>query len=226
MAFENVQQDGCFPKNKISIIKFLFHILYTEPFKKVKTLNGFWIFLIILSFVIGVIKGDVERVGQTLFSSLKSIADIFLTISLSLILWSGFLKIAIDVGLIETLKKLIRPVLEHLFKTKDQKAFEYMSINIISNLFGLGNAATPAGIKAIEQLDKNNNTDALSDDMILFIILNTCSIQIIPTTIIMVRSSYYSKSPAAIIFPVLFVSILGVIFGIALCKIFSKVWKR
>ncbi|WAM33684.1 nucleoside recognition domain-containing protein [Caldicellulosiruptor morganii] len=155
------------------------------------------------------IGGDINKISTVLFSAPKNALQIFITIACSIILWSGFLRVAQDSGLIEMLERLLKPVLKLLFKTKNEEAFKWMSANIIANLLGLGNAATPAGIKAMQELSREAYKDFATDDMILFVILNTCSIQLIPTTMILLRQEYGSKDPAAVVFPVLFVSLIG-----------------
>ncbi|WPX08663.1 nucleoside recognition domain-containing protein [Anaerocellum danielii] len=186
-------------------------------------MSAFWIFLILFSILVQIIDSDIGRITIILFSAPKSALEIFITIACSIILWSGFLKLAQDSGLIKILERFLKPFLRLLFKTKNEEAFKWMSTNIIANLLGLGNAATPAGIKAMEELSKENNNYFASSDMILFVILNTCSIQLIPTTMIMLRHEYGSKDPAIVVFPILFVSLIGLFFGIVACKILSRV---
>lgn len=93
-------------------------------------------------------------------------------------------------------------------------------------MLGLGNAATPAGILAMQELSKEAKNSTASDDMILFVLINTCSIQLIPTTAILLRTKFSSSAPAAITFPTLFVSMASLFIGIILCKVLSKVCKK
>ncbi|MBR6034240.1 MAG: hypothetical protein IKP28_05890 [Clostridia bacterium] len=107
-------------------------------------------------------------------------------------LWNGIMKIASETSIIVKIKKLIRPIMRFLFPDikENEKAHEEMSMNIVANMMGLGNAATPLGLKAMASLQKNNaKKDTLSDAMMMFIVLNTASIQIIPTTVIAIRTS-------------------------------------
>ena len=105
----------------------------------------------------------------------------------------------------------------------DQKIHEEISMNITANMLGLGNAATPLGLKAMKSMqEKNENKDRLTDDMATFIILNTASIQIIPTTVISIRMSLGSAQPTKIIFAVWFSTICAAIVGIAVTKLCIK----
>ncbi|ABP66060.2 nucleoside recognition domain protein [Caldicellulosiruptor saccharolyticus DSM 8903] len=189
-------------------------------------MNAFWLFMILFSILVQVINGDINKITTILFSAPKTALQIFVTIACSIILWSGFLRLVQDSGLIKILERFLKPILTLLFKTKNEEAFKWMSTNIIANLLGLGNAATPAGIKAMEELSKENSKDLASSDMILFVILNTCSIQLIPTTVIILRHEYGSENPTVVVFPILFVSLVGLFFGVIFCKVISRVLRR
>jgi len=194
--------------------------------KKSRTLKAFWLFLILFSILVQAFHGDISKITNILFSAPKSAIEIFLTIALSIILWSGFLRVAVDSGLVKILQRLLKPFLKLLFNTRNVKTLEWIALNVVANFLGLGNAATPAGIKAMEELSKENSKDFASSDMILFVILNTCSIQLIPTTMIMLRHEYGSKNPTVVVFPILFVSLVGLFFGIIFCKVISRVLRR
>ena len=100
-------------------------------------------------------------------------------------------------------------------------------MNIIANILGLGNAATPLGLKSMEELQKeNNNKDTLSDNMMMLIVLNTASLQIIPTTVIAIRSSLGSQNPSKIIFPVWISTICAAFMAIIFCKIIIKITRK
>lgn len=185
----------------------------------------FGFFLILFSVLVQIFRGDINKITSILFSAPKSAVEIFLTIALSIILWSGFLRIVVDSGMVKILQKAFKPFLKLIFKTRNDKVFQWMTLNIAANFLGLGNAATPAGIKTMEEMSKENKKEVASSDMILFVILNTCSIQLIPTTVIMLRQEYGSENPAIVVFPILFVSLIGLFFGIILCKIFSRILK-
>jgi len=127
--------------------------------------------------------------------------------------------------MIEKLTKIIYPIMRILFPKlkKEEKAYKEISMNIIANILGLGNAATPLGLKAMESLqEKNNDKKRLSDSMIMFIVINTASLQLIPTTVIAIRTSLGSSNPSGIVGPVLLSTICAAVVAIILTKIFVK----
>ena len=140
-------------------------------------------------------------------------------------MWNGIMQIIKETTLINKIKRILRPFMKFLFpklNTKS-KAYEEMTMNIVANLLGLGNAATPLGLKAMQALQEENpDKEKLSDTMIMFLVLNTASIQIIPTTIIAIRSSLGSSNPAKIIIPVWISTIVAASAGIITVKLLSK----
>lgn len=143
----------------------------------------------------------------------------------SMCFWCGIIKIISETSLQEKLKKIILPLNKKIFKNLDEKssAYEYISINMVTNMLGIGNAATPAGLKAVEELEKNNPyEDKLSDEMIIFIAINTASLQIIPTNVIAIRNSLNSENPSGVIVGVWFSTIMTFISIIILTKIYLK----
>ena len=139
-------------------------------------------------------------------------------------LWLGILKIVEDTGLDKKLSKLLRPIIRLLFGKTDEYTENQIAINITSNLFGMGNASTPSGMNAIKGLDKGLGKYATSA-MIMIIILNSTSLQVIPTTVIGLRITAGSVSPSDIILPTLIASIVSTLSGILLVKLFSKIFK-
>jgi len=139
------------------------------------------------------------------------------------------MEVASKTQIIEYLSKIIKPISKNLFVNLGEKSFNNIIMNIIANILGLGNAATPLGLKAMKELQKeNDNKDELSDNMMMLIVLNTASLQIIPTTIIAIRSSLGSINPTKIIFPVWISTICAAIVGIIFTKIiikYTKKWK-
>ena len=141
--------------------------------------------------------------------------------------FSGMIKIAEKIGIIGVLTKLLSPILAKLFKTKDQKALQKMSVNISANMLGIGNAATPSGLAAMQELDKEVQSDGIpTPDMCLFILFNTCSVQLIPTTVIGLRAMAGSSSPASVVIPVLITGFLGLAGALTLCKLVFSLNKR
>ena len=155
-------------------------------------LNTLWPIFIIISFVYGIFSGRVSQINDAIFSSAKDAVDLCITLSGTICLWNGIMQIASNTKIIDVLKKIISPIMKRLFPTlkKDEEVYTEISMNMVANIMGLGNAATPLGLKAMKSLQKQNpKKDTLSDNMFMFIVINTASLQIIPTTVIAIRSS-------------------------------------
>lgn len=139
------------------------------------------------------------------------------------------MNIVINTSIQDKLKKAIKPLNCFLFPklNKEEKAYQFISINMITNLLGIGNAATPAGLQAMELLNKDcNNKKELSDDMIMFMAINTASLQMIPTNVIAIRTSLNSTNAGGIIFGVWFCSVITFVSIVLLAKIYLILRKR
>lgn len=135
------------------------------------------------------------------------------------------MNIAYKTNLIEKLVKLINPLINKLFPEikNNKKAKQDVSMNIVANILGLGNAATPLGLKAMQKLQEiNNNKIELSNSMIMLIVLNTASLQIIPTTVLAIRSSLGSENPTSIVLPIWIATLAAAITAIIITKILIK----
>jgi len=144
-------------------------------------------------------------------------------------MWSGIMRIAQNGGLIRVLSRITRPIMKRLFRRvpQDSDAMGYMNTNIACNILGLGNAATPSGMAAMCALRKlNDDRDEASYDMCMFMVLNTASIQLIPTTMIALRAAAGSKNPSEIVFPIWIVSLLSVLTGIGCVMLFERIKRR
>ena len=188
-------------------------------------INKLWFFLIFAGSLYLLINGESDILSSQILSSGKTTLDLIIQIFPLISLWLGIMRVAKDSGLLSKLSKLIEPILIRLFPDipKGHEAFEYISSNIIANIFGLGNAATPFGIKAMESMQSlNKKKDVASNSMITFLIINTCGITIVPTTILSLRMLYNSSNPSIIIFPCIVVSFLSIIFGLIINRLWSK----
>ena len=155
--------------------------------------------------------------------------ELILTILPVMCLWLGIMNIAKKSGLLDKLAKLLTPILKIIFPEipKDHPAFSYISINIIMNMLGVGNAATPFGLKAMKSLQElNNQKDTASRSMITFIILNTAAVTIIPTTIISLRILNKSINPMSIVPYIIITSTLSCIIGLILDRLYYLVIRR
>ncbi len=188
-------------------------------------LNSIWPAFIICSIAFAIFTGNVDSINSSIFESTSSVVELSITLIGTMCLWSGIMEIAASTSIIDKLLKIIAPIMKFLFPDieKDSKEYKEICMNIISNMLGLGNAATPLGIKAMKTMqEKNGNKDRLTDSMVMFIILNTASLQILPTTVIAIRSSLNSENPTKIILPVWIATLCAAIAGIFATKIFLK----
>ena len=188
-------------------------------------LNILWPGFIIISFLYALIMGKVNEVNEGIFKSLTDAVELSITFLGTISLWNGIMGIAKKTTLINKLTYFLRPVINFLFPDlkKDENAKKEISMNMIANILGLGNAATPLGIKAMKTMQKKNiKKDTLSNSMMMFIVLNTASIQLIPTNVIAIRTSLNSNNPTTIIIPVWIATAIAAIVGISLTKILIK----
>lgn len=190
-------------------------------------LNILWPIFIIISIVYSIFSGNIQNLNNSIFESAESAVNLTLTLLGMTCLWSGIMEIASKTQIIDYLSKLLKPIIKRLFSNLNEKSYKNIIMNIIANILGLGNAATPLGLKAMKELQKDNlNKDELSDNMMMLIVLNTASLQIIPTTVIAVRSSLGSTNPTKIIFPVWISTICAAIVGIIFTKIVIKYTRK
>ncbi len=195
--------------------------------RRKKLLNNIWPIFIIISIIYAIIAGNLENLNLAITSSSESAVSLTLTLIGTTCLWSGLIEIASNTNIIKYLKKFLRPVITRLFPNLNSLVYDKVTMNIISNILGLGNAATPLGLQAMEEMQKENlNKEYLSDNMMILIVLNTSSLQIIPTTIIAIRTSLGSNNPTRIIFPVWFSTICAGIVGIIVTKLIIFLTKK
>lgn len=161
-----------------------------------------WAGLIIISILAAVLLGNTGNLSSAMIESGASSIELLFTMAGVLCLWSGIMKIAEESGFTALISKLFAPLLRPLFPKLDKKseAFQSISMNISANLLGLGNAATPFGLKAMGELNRlNGYSDTASNEMIVFVVMNTASLQLLPTTLATLRQSYGSTAPFEVI---------------------------
>jgi spore maturation protein A len=170
----------------------------------------------------------VKTVGQGALDG----AGAAVTLAIGLIgvmsLWLGLLKIAERAGLVEKLSRAARPIFRPLFRDipEGHPAISAMLLNIAANMLGLGNAATPFGIKAMEELEKlNPNPGTATNSQALFVAINTASLQLVPTTVIALRAAAHSKDPAEILLPTLAATACSLVVAIVIAKTLERVWR-
>ena len=176
------------------------------------------------SFLFSLINGNAQALGEGMMASAEGAVTLLISISGMLCVWSGFMRIAKDCGLIDKLARLCAPLLRRLYPDVDVEsdAFRYISMNISANLLGLGNAATPLGLNAMKELKKQNPTNVASDSMLTFVLMNTASIQLLPTTVAALRKSYGSEHPFDILVCVWLTSALALTAGLVSAKLLNR----
>lgn len=185
--------------------------------------NYIWVFMTIVGFVFAMINGTMEEVNKAIFDGAKEAVTLCIGLISILVFWLGMMRIAQESGLLELLSKLFRPLVKRLFPDvpTNHPAMGYILSNMIANMFGLGNAATPLGIKAMEELKKlNGGMDSASRSMVTFLAINTASITIIPTTVIAIRMNYNSASPTEIVVPTLIATVISMLGAVMIDRYF------
>jgi spore maturation protein A len=185
--------------------------------------NIIWMLLTVIGIVFAVVNGKMEEVNKAIFQGAAEAVTISIGLISVLVFWLGMMAIAQQAGILDKLAALCRPVVTRLFPDvpKDHPAMGYILSNMMANMFGLGNAATPLGLKAMEQLQKlNGGSDQASRSMITFLAINTSSLTIIPTTVIALRITYESANPAEIIGTTLLATICSTIGAVLLDRYF------
>ena len=184
-------------------------------------MNVVWIILIAVSVITAAFTGRLEELTKAIFEGAKAAVEISLYLLGIVSLWLGITKIIEDSGLIHRISHLFRPLITRLFKTipDDHPAISSITLNMLANFFGLGNAATPLGIKAMQDLQTlNEGKDTLSFEMMLFIVVNTASVQLLPFTVVGILSAFGSINPSAIVLPTICSTVISAV--IALCILF------
>lgn len=188
-------------------------------------MSKIWSFIIIVGIIIACFMGNVETVIDSVMNGSKSSIENVINLTGMMCFWSGMFKILSETKILKIFAKKFSKILYLLFDKKDlsDEAVEYMSLNITSNMIGVGNAATINGIKSIKELQKiNDKKDRPNNNMTTFIVLNAASLQIIPTNMIAMRALYNSENPTAIVIPIWIVTITSLIVGLIAIKILNK----
>lgn len=190
-------------------------------------MNYVWVIMIIFSLIAAFITDNMSELSSTLITSGNDAIELALKLSGVICLWGGLMSIAEKSGLTKIICKILKPVLKLLFpKLNDENAKNAIAMNITANLLGLGNAATPLGLEAMNRLkDHSLIKNTATDEMVRFVVLNTASLQLIPTTIALLRFEYGSKNPMEILLPSLITSFLSIIVGIALTFLLKRFFK-
>lgn len=185
-------------------------------------INYIWFIMVFCGLLVGIFTGNGEAISKSILTSIDSTVTFIISLVGLMCFWCGVMKVAEKSGFTEKLAKLMKPILKLIFKeaAKDEKALGAIVMNITANMMGLGNAATPFGIKAMEEMDRlNNEKGRASNDMALFLVLNAACIQLVPSTVISIRAAAGSTNPGAIILPAIISTGVAAIVGVICCKI-------
>ena len=183
-------------------------------------INYIWFILIFFGILVAIFTGNGAEISTTIVGSADSTVKFIIGLVGIMCFWCGVMKIAEKSGLTQKLARL-----KFLFKDagKDEKALGAIVMNLTANMMGLSNAATPFGIKAMEEMDRlNPEKGRASNDMALFLVMNAACIQLVPSTIISIRAAAGSSNPGAIILPAILSTASAAIVGVICCKILQR----
>ena len=187
--------------------------------------NKIWGFFIIFGLIFSCITGNLDSINSEILSCAKLSLDMIIKILPVMALWLGIMNIASKSGLLAKFSSLIYPILSKIFPEipKNHESFSYISSNIIANMFGLGNAATPFGLKAMKSLQElNDKKDTASRSMITFLVLNTSGVTLVPTTIISLRMMYGSKNPTEVVTMCILATFISTIGGLIMDRFLAR----
>ena len=199
------------------------------PLSSPTMLNYIWFGLMAIALVIAIFNGTAGAVSEAAVSSAKTAVEIAIGLVGVMTLWLGIMRIAEAAGLVTLLGRLLRPVLRSLFPEvpPDHPANGAIVLSIAANMLGLNNAATPLGIKAMEELQElNDQKDTATNPMVTFMALNTSGVQLIPATMIGVLAAAGSKNPTAIIGTSIVATFIGTVAAVVAAKLLQRFYKR
>lgn len=191
-------------------------------------MNIIWLVLITVSIITAVFTGRLEDLTKAIFDGAKTTVEISLFLAGIVSLWLGITKIIEESGLIYGISRFFKPVITRLFKKipENHPAVSSITLNILANFFGLGNAATPLGIKAMQDLQTlNEDKENLTFEMMLFIVVNTASIQFVPFTVVGILSDFGSSNPSGIVFPTLCATLISAVTAVSILFLFKRLAK-
>lgn len=188
-------------------------------------MNYAWPVLIILAFISSIITGNMSELSSSIIQGGQDAVSLLLRLVAMLCLWGGIMEIADRSGITKTVSRALRPLLKPLFpKIKNNRyVMEAISMNVTANILGLGNAATPLGLEAMRRLQSvNGDVNIASDEMVVFVVMNTAAMHIIPTTVATLRGQYGSASPMEIMPASILSSFCALAVGVTAAKVGNK----
>ncbi len=183
-----------------------------------------WTGLVLCSVLYGAATGQLAAVSAGALEGAQAAVELCLGMAGALCLWSGVMEALRRSGALEGLRRLLTPALGRLFPAADPETMELLAANVSANLLGLGNAATPPGVQAAERMARKSGGRA-SADLCRFVVCNTASIQLVPTTVAAVRSAAGCETPFDILPAVWMTSALALTAGLAACWLLARLWR-
>lgn len=189
-------------------------------------INYIWFFMIGCGLIVSLISGDGEKITKAITESTSFTVTFVISLVGVMCLWCGIMKIAEESGFTNKVSKILKPILKILFKEKNnEKVMGPVVMNLTANILGLGNAATPFGLKAMEELNVfNEKKGVASNDMALFLVLNANCIQLFPTTILSIRAIEGSSNHGVVMFGIITTTFLTSIISVIICKILQRIF--
>lgn len=190
-------------------------------------MNYIWFALIVISIIFGAVNGRLDLVVASILSGAEKAVQITIYLIGIMAFWLGIMKIAEKSGFVDFIAKLVYPAAKKLFPdVKDDKnVIGSVAMNFAANAFGLSNAATPMGIKAIEDMQKHNiDKKSASNSMCTLLAMNTAGFQLVPATVIAILAAYGDKNPTVIVLPTLIVTSIAFVSALVIVKILEKLW--
>lgn len=192
-------------------------------------MNIIWFLLITISVLFALATGNAEAFTTAMFASAKTAVEVCISLLGIVALWLGLTRIIETSGLIHHLNRFVQPVMRRLFRDlpPDHPAASSITLNFLANFFGLGNVATPMGIKAMQELQSlNDDKETISNSQMLFIIINTASIQLIPFTVIGILAQFGSKTPSIIVLPTIVATVISAVTAIGVLLLFRWIFNK
>src|SRR5690625_6145934 len=193
-------------------------------------INYIWAGMAAVGIVYAMINGTMDEVNEAIFESASEAVTLSIGLTSVLVFWFGIMIVDEKAGILDAIAKLFKPIIKKIFPEipEDHPAIGYILSNITANMFGLGNAATPMGIKAMEQMKQLSGSDTASRSMVTFLALNTSGLTLIPTTVIAIRMQYDSVSPTEIVGTTIIATVTSTVSALLIDRYFyyRSVWRK
>lgn len=189
-------------------------------------IHKIWMGLFTVGIIYSFFYGTTSEVNNAILSGAQEAINLVIYLAGIMVFWTGVLQVANHSKMLDVLCKVLAPVTRFLYPKlrADHPALKYLTTNMVSNLLGLGSAATPTGLKAMKELQATNpNPNKPSFEMYTLLVMNTAGFTIIPTTIIGIRHMYHSQNPSEVFLPILFASGIATIGGLVIHNIYSRI---